>query len=352
MLGDQYAYRNTGSSTCALIKIFDFVTSAFEKNRYVQALYIDFSKAFDIVDHPTVIKKISKLSIPPNIKNWIVSFLTGRSQIVKCNGSCSLKTPINRGIVQGSALGPFLFCIMASDLKPLSPLNTLVKYADDMTYLIVEGSDQGVIDEYHNAKKWAIDNKLVINEGKTGCQCLKRNGKIDSPIEDLKNIQIITEYRLLGVTIDNTLTFTSHVSKILSVCNQRFYLLKLLRDQGAKIDALHSIYMSLVVNRIIYGLSAWGGFVSQADVQRIDSLFKKAKLYGYTNTVFDFLGLLTHTDRGFFLNIDASHCLYDLLPPVATFEGRERGHKFELPLCKLEKHKRSFLPRCLFSFLH
>jgi hypothetical protein len=49
---------------------------------------VDFSKAFDTVDHVLIVKKLNSLLLPGSIKNWIISFLTGRSQMVKINGFC------------------------------------------------------------------------------------------------------------------------------------------------------------------------------------------------------------------------------------------------------------------------
>ena len=354
LLEDQFAYRNTGSTTTALIKVFDFVTSASETNSYVHALFIDFSKAFDTVDHVIVTQKINQLNMSPNIKNWIISFLTNRAQIVRCNGRLSAKTPINRGIVQGSALGPFLFCVTASDLKPVSSMNLLVKYADDLTYLIPEHSGQGVNSEFKHSLAWAKNNKLSINLKKTKYECIRRAIKIDTPKADTElGIESVREFRLLGVTVDDRLCFDKHVSNVLSVCNQRLYLLKLLREQGMCIAALHCIYVSLVINRIVYCVCAWGGFIRQVDIDSINSLFKKAKRYGYTDTVFDYTGLLSHADYNLFTQITSNslHCLHHLLPQHSTFEGRDRGHNYVLPICKRDLHKHSFFPRCLFSFM-
>ena len=72
------------------------------------------------------------LNLPPNINEWTKSFLTGRKQIVKVKNSESLMESINLGVVQGSALGPFLFLLMISYLVPISSDNCLVKYADDL----------------------------------------------------------------------------------------------------------------------------------------------------------------------------------------------------------------------------
>jgi hypothetical protein len=355
LLEDQFAYRNTGSTTCALIRACDFITSALETNRYVNALFIDFSKAFDTVDHVVVIQKLMKLNMPPNIKNWIISFLTNRTQMVRCNGRLSGKTPINRGIVQGSALGPFLFCVTVADLKPVSSMNLLVKYADDLTYLIPEHSDLGVSSEFKNSLEWAKNNKQCINLKKTKHQCITRSNKVDTPNIDaeLEGIESVKEFRLLGVTVDDRLCFSSHVSNVLKVCNQRLYLLKLLREQGMNIEALHSIYVSLIVNRIIYCVCAWGGFIRQVDIDKFNSLFRKARRYGYTDTVFDYAGLLTHSDLNLFTQVasNSSHCLCHLLPQHTAFEGRDRRHNYVLPMCKFDLYKHSFFPRCLFSLL-
>ena len=70
---------------------------------------------------------------------------------------------MNRGIVQGSALGPFLFLLMASDFKTLSKENILVKYADDLTLLVPENSDASLNQEFNNIKQKAVENKLIFN---------------------------------------------------------------------------------------------------------------------------------------------------------------------------------------------
>jgi hypothetical protein len=56
-----------------------------ETNEYVRCMLIDFSKAFDIVDHAILLRKLNALAMPASIKNWINYFLTGRTQITKVN---------------------------------------------------------------------------------------------------------------------------------------------------------------------------------------------------------------------------------------------------------------------------
>jgi hypothetical protein len=140
-LQDQYAFKATGSTNCALIKFIDYLTSRLEYNDYVRCLLVDFSKAFDTVSHAVVIPKLNMLDMPGSIKNWIISFLTGRSQKVKVNGFLSNSKCINRSIVQGSGIGPFLYILMESDLHPLSQINEILKYADDTNLLVPQHTD-------------------------------------------------------------------------------------------------------------------------------------------------------------------------------------------------------------------
>ena len=114
------------------------VTSLLEENNYVRCLLIDFSKAFDKVDHIILVQKLKTLDLPVNVINWICSFLTGRSQQCNANGHLSTTKSIGLGVVQGSGIGPMLHAVMKSDLQAISRLNTMFKYADDTT-LVVPG---------------------------------------------------------------------------------------------------------------------------------------------------------------------------------------------------------------------
>ena len=84
----------------------------------MRCLLIDFSKAFDSVDHLTLVSRLKVLNIADNIIQWVVSFLTDRKQFVKVGEMWSFTKLINRSIVQGSGIGPRLFIICIADLKP------------------------------------------------------------------------------------------------------------------------------------------------------------------------------------------------------------------------------------------
>jgi len=77
---------------------------------------IDFTKAFDTVDHVILLHKLSQLSLPGFLINWICSFLSGRGQQCKINGLLSSIIDIGLSIVQGSGICPTLYIIMKNNL--------------------------------------------------------------------------------------------------------------------------------------------------------------------------------------------------------------------------------------------
>ena len=107
VIEDQFAFRPTGSTTCAMINLLHHVSRMLENHSYVRCLTIDFSKAFDIVNHTVLLQKLAALDLPDNIYSydWFVSLLTGRQQKCIANGVCSSSLCITRGIIQDSGVG-------------------------------------------------------------------------------------------------------------------------------------------------------------------------------------------------------------------------------------------------------
>jgi len=141
MLADQSEFRPSGSTQCALINVLHHVTTMLENCDYVRCLMIDFSRAFDVVDHSILLAKLSQLELLECIQKWFVTFLVGRCQSVKTDCLFSSQQHINRGIVQGSGVGPMLYIVMECDLHTLSRNNIMFTYADDTNLLVPAYSD-------------------------------------------------------------------------------------------------------------------------------------------------------------------------------------------------------------------
>ena len=118
---------------------------------FVRIFSFDFSKAFDSLSHNILCSKLKQVNINPYINNWLINFLDQRKQRVVVDGYSTEYVSINRGVPQGTVLGPVLFSIFINDIKAINTdKNLLVKFADDITVsLPIEanvGSDESEAD--------------------------------------------------------------------------------------------------------------------------------------------------------------------------------------------------------------
>jgi len=98
------------------------VSKLLEQNAYIRCLMIDFSKAFDSVDHVVLLSKLAQLNLPSFVINSICSFLAGRGQQCKVNGKFSTFANVGRSMYD-SGIGSALYVVMESELRALSQLN-------------------------------------------------------------------------------------------------------------------------------------------------------------------------------------------------------------------------------------
>ena len=111
-------------------------------------------------------------NINPSIISWVVGFLSGRKQRMLADGISTEFIDINRGVPQGSVLGPVLFSVMVKGIKSLnSDRNLLEKFADDLTLSVPqeENIPKSSAEEIDNIKQWVIENEMTLNLNKT-CQ--------------------------------------------------------------------------------------------------------------------------------------------------------------------------------------
>jgi len=134
--------------------------------------------------------------------------------------------PITRSIIQGSGIGSILWIVMASDLRCISDMNLLFKYADDSNLLVPENTNVDLVDEFSNIREWVDKNGMVINFHKTKEIVLHRPhpGRWSLP-KSLAGIEQVQSARLLGVIFQSTFTFVDHVDYILKICIVRSCIL-------------------------------------------------------------------------------------------------------------------------------
>jgi len=354
LLLDQYAFKPSGSTTAALVNLYENVTSMLETNSYVHCISVDFSKAFDTVNHGKLLEKLGALPIHPGIVALVSSFLFDRTQSTCLNGVVSAPATITLSVVQGSGLGPVLYIIFKSDLKPISRINKICKYADDLDLLVPQNTDIAIETEFDNILKWSDRNKLILNKGKTKQIIFRRPNVrhilLPSP---LAGLEVVESLKFLGVFVNCQFNQAEHVRFIVSISNQRLYLLNILKHNGLFIHALDCLFKSLIVSRVVYAIEAWGNFVSREQQSVIDKMFKKAKKWKLCKDLNTFDEIKNERMSRLFSKIRySSHCLHHLLPPLRDefYQLRERTHPYKTPRANKTLYKNSFLIHMLSQY--
>ena len=151
----------------ALLNAQSSILHSLNKNQIALLLLLDYSKAFDVRDHSTLLKKLEHYGIRGIALKWFESYLSGRSQFVslKLNGSNSSLESMVYGVPQGSILGPLLFVIYINDLPGISNLAKFILYADDANIIITGSNIQEIISKIDHLTdvliKWVYSNGLL-----------------------------------------------------------------------------------------------------------------------------------------------------------------------------------------------
>ena len=112
----QYGFRRNRSTLHAVTQVVNHISTNLNKKIKTVAIFIDFKKAFDCLQFPTLTAKLAKLGLHQDTVEWLKNYLTNRSQSTVANRVCSPLAKITQGVPQGSILGPLLYIIYANDM--------------------------------------------------------------------------------------------------------------------------------------------------------------------------------------------------------------------------------------------
>jgi len=219
MSENQHAYRKNHSTCTALLHMVDDWYHSIDQGKLVGAIFLDFSAAFDLVDHNCLLSKLACYGFDESTTKWMASYLTGREQCVHINGTNSSFKELPCGVPQGSCLGPLLFTIYTNDLPLAITQATADMYADDTSAYIcapsIETISHNLQTEVNNICSWVRVNRLFLNTSKTKCIVLGSKPKMSAKPKltltaNGKVIEQVSEVKLLGSTVDECLTWNTH----------------------------------------------------------------------------------------------------------------------------------------------
>ena len=142
----------------ALIQLGNNIASGMDNRESPAGVFLDLSKAFDIIDHHILLNKLDHYGIRGHYFHWVFSYLTNRKQLVQFISVCSQPEPIVCDISQGSILGPLLFIIYINDLPNASNLLKTFLFADN-TSLFYSHKDPNQLIRVMNYQKYLNGSK-------------------------------------------------------------------------------------------------------------------------------------------------------------------------------------------------
>ena len=315
----------------------------------VRMLQIDLRKAFDKATHSVILDRLEQLKVPAGAQRWIWSFLVGRQQRVKYKNLVSDWIPVPSGVPQGSVLGPLLFALVVSTLKPISANTTLIKYADDLTYLhcIRSHNEDMMQKEMDSLEKWSREVNLPVNFNKTyvmdytNMKICRVQQLITSDGQPITNVSTT---KLLGMQLCANLKWDTHYQNALSKASRRLYILRQLTRAKCPTMWIWNAYNAFIRCVVSYGFPAACN-IPQKIMLKIIQLEKRAATIIGTSPPND--SITQHLEKMCVRLAQqaasrASHPLSHLFS-LSVDRSRRRRQRYAIPLCRTQRFKTSLV---------
>ena len=273
----QHGFTPGRSCLSQLLDHFDLLIEMLNSNKNADVIYLDFAKAFDVVDHHILLRKLKRLGITGKVGKWIHQFLNERTQYVTVEGKTSKCAPVISGVPQGSVLGPVLFLIMISDIDKDNIESIIRTFADDTKVIQAISSIEDcktLQESLDKIYEWAERNNMKFNITKFNLvrygqnEDLKRNTSYKNSADE--NIQEEKSVKDLGIQMSNDLTFTEHITNASTKCKRLVYWI-LRTFVTRKKDTILKLYKTLVVPRLDYCSQLWSPS-KQAEWKALESV--------------------------------------------------------------------------------
>lgn len=262
----QHGFRMHRSTSTNLLESTVFIRSQLEKCSQVDGIFLDFSKAFDVVDYRILTEKMAKIGMPYQMARIVMNFITGRTYIMKINGRpyMDMHFKPSSSVGQGSHLGPLLFLIYSADIsEDIPPSVKILQYADDTKLLCPIHSDEDRIQlqvAIDAICEWSERNKIRLNSAKTHVVHFAK--RIDNKMNTIyfigaDRIVATNGVRDLGIFVDKNLLFVEHMNGVLRRVNTMLALAKrFAREANNNIIVWH-VFVGYIRPVLEYGSIVW-----------------------------------------------------------------------------------------------
>lgn len=257
----QFGFRKGHSTEHAILETIENLKTAIDDNKITCGIFLDFSKAFDTINHKILLDKINAYGIRGLTQKWFSSYITDRKQYVKIGDAESSMKTITCGVPQGSTLGPLLFLLYINDLPNCSKKLLFRIFADDTNIFYSSNNinelEKTVNGELKYVLKYCSDNKLTINFKKTNYMLITSPRKKCDITITTCNIERKPKIKYLGVFIDEHLQWDAQIRHIQNKISKNTGIINKLRH-FVSIHMLKQLYYALIYPYLNYGIMSWG----------------------------------------------------------------------------------------------
>ena len=226
----QHGFRERRSCETQLVSLIEDLARKTSQGKQTDLILLDFSKAFDKVNHSKLIMKLHSYGIRSATLRWIQAFLGNRRQKVVVEGEESDSVPVTSGVPQGSVLGPILFLVYINDLPDDIVSQVRLFAVDTAIYLTLENkSDSDKLQrDLDRLQTWEARWDMEFNPSM--CQVVRvtssRNPLQTEYILHGQVLEAVTSARYLGVDISSNLSWNTHVDRITANANRSLGFIK------------------------------------------------------------------------------------------------------------------------------
>ncbi|KAL0152772.1 hypothetical protein M9458_052495 [Cirrhinus mrigala] len=344
----QFAYQANRSVDDAVNMGLHFILQLLDKSgTYVRILFVDFSSAFNTIIPNLLLQKLTQLSVPTSICQWITSFLTDRQQLVKLGKFSSCTRTISTGAPQGCVLSPLLFSLYTNDCASKDPSVKLLKFEDDTTVigLIQDGDESAYRQEVKELTVWCSHNNLELNTLKTVeiTVDFRKNPPALPPLTIMDStVKTVETFRFLGNTISQDLKWDIHIDAIVKKAQQRLFFLRQLRKFNLPQELLKQFYTTIIESVLCTSITVWFNSATKSDLRRLHRTVRTAeRIIGSTLPTLQELYLSRVSKKAGKITLDPSH------PAHSLFELLPSGRRYRALSTRTARHRNSFFPQAI-----
>lgn len=250
----QHGFLKNRSCLTNLLCYLEEVTEKIDEGKIVEVCYLDFSKAFDSVNHRLLLYKIGNFGIVGKIHQWLTQFLTGRTFTVKVGEETSSLVQLTSGVPQGSVLGPLLFLLFINDLTE-SIVSPSFIFADDVKVVGANGRAD-LERDIEKIVAWSQKWDLPLNAGKSQLLSKARNSLLAVGDWGQFEVSTVDKTKDLGVIVTADFSWSAQCEAAAHRARRELFKLKSVLS-CKKSDVFMPFYKAIVRPHLEYCVQAW-----------------------------------------------------------------------------------------------